>query len=89
MQLKYKLNLVEYNATREEVIIMVSIERLQKAISDSGITMTALSAKSGIERATLYNRLNGVGEFTASEITGIVKALRLTNAEREQIFFAE
>lgn len=67
---------------------MVSIERLQNAIKESGITMTALSAKSGIERATLYNRLNGVGEFTASEITGIVSALRLTTDERERIFFA-
>lgn len=68
---------------------MVSIERLKKAIDDSGITITALSEKSGIERATLYNRFNGVGEFTASEITGIVKALRLTNEEREYIFFAD
>lgn len=67
---------------------MVSIEKLKEAIHESGITITALAKKSGIERYTLYNRLNGVGEFTASEISGISMALRLTKDEREAIFFA-
>lgn len=68
---------------------MVDLELLKKKIKDSGITMTALARNSGIERVTLYNRLNGVGEFTASEILGICSALRLTTAEREAIFFAK
>lgn len=67
---------------------MVSIDGLKEAIHNSGITMTALSEKAGMERYTLYNRLNGVGEFTASEISGISTALRLSPEEREAIFFA-
>lgn len=68
---------------------MVSMGLLKKTIADSGITMTALALKSGIERATLYNRLNGVGEFTASEIEGLSDALKLKTSERNSIFFAK
>lgn len=66
---------------------MPNIELLKEKISDSGITMTALSKKSGIVRETLYNRLSGVGDFTASEIVGLTDSLKLTKAEREEIFF--
>ena len=68
---------------------MVDIDRLKTVIDDSGMTMVALAVKSGIERATLYNRLKGVGEFTASEITGMADALKLKQQEREDIFFAK
>lgn len=65
---------------------MVKIERLQEKIDESGMTMVAISRKSGIRRETLYNRLNGVGEFTASEIIGLTKCLHLTRRERDEIF---
>lgn len=65
---------------------MVDIDRLKETIKDSGMTMTAISNKSGIVRETLYNRLNGIGEFTASEITGLSIALKLTRCERDEIF---
>ena len=47
---------------------MVNIELLKTVIDDSGMTMVAISEKSGIKRETLYQRLKGSGEFTASEI---------------------
>lgn len=68
---------------------MVNIELLRQAINDRGMAITKLSEKSGIDRATLYNRFNGKGEFTASEIVGITAALRLTNDERDSIFLLE
>ena len=52
------------------------------------MTMKAVSEKSGIVRETLYNRLNGIGEFTASEIVGLSKALNLTIKERDSIFLS-
>lgn len=64
------------------------IDLLKIKIINSGITMTALAQKSDIKRETLYNRLNGVGEFTASEITGLTNALHLSKSDREKIFFA-
>lgn len=65
---------------------MVDIERLRATIKESGMTMTSISKKSGIVRETLYNRLDGIGEFTASEITGLSVALKLTRTERDEIF---
>lgn len=66
---------------------MVNLEELKKEIADSGMTMVAIAKKSGISRVTLYNRLDGVGEFTASEIVGISSALHLSKPRREEIFF--
>lgn len=66
---------------------MPDIDALKKKISDSGIPMTTIAKRSGIIRETLYNRLSGIGEFTASEIVGLTETLRLSKTEREQIFF--
>ena len=68
---------------------MVDIERLKDIIDDSGMTMTAISKKSNILRPTLYNRLNGVGEFTASEITSLTAVLHLTETQRNEIFLSQ
>ena len=68
---------------------MTDYELLKEKIRDSGMTMIAISSKSGILRETLYNRLNGKGDFTASEMMSLAKVLNLTNAERDAIFFAE
>jgi len=65
---------------------MANIEMLKSAIDDSGMTMVSISKMSGIKRETLYNRLAGVGEFTASEIVGLARALKLTKTERDHIF---
>lgn len=65
---------------------MPNMELLEKAIDDSGIPKTIICCRAGIERATLYNRLSGRGEWKASEIVGITKALGLTKSERDRIF---
>lgn len=67
---------------------MVDIEALKKKINDSGMTMVAFSMKTGILRETLYNRFNGKGEFTASEMMAIANVLNLSNVDRDRIFFA-
>ena len=68
---------------------MVDSDRLKNTIEDRGMAIVKLSEKTGIDRATLYNRFNGKGEFTASEIVSIADALRLTNSERDSIFLLE
>lgn len=65
------------------------MELLKGKIKDSGMTMTAIAKKSGMLCETLYNRLKGIGEFTASEIVGLTEALHLTAEERETIFFTQ
>ena len=66
---------------------MPNIELLKKKIEESGMTMVSIAEKSGILRETLYNRLNGKGEFLASEIVGLTNALNLKKPERDKIFF--
>lgn len=68
---------------------MESAERLQIVIEESGMTMTAIANKAGMQRQTLYNRLAGKGEFTASEIVGLTTALRLDKTQRDYIFCLE
>ena len=68
---------------------MADIELLKNKIESSGMTMSSVAKKSGIVRETLYNRLNGIGEFKASEIVGLSKTLRLSVEERDQIFLSE
>lgn len=67
---------------------MTDLNALRRKIDDSGMTMVAVSRKSGILRETLYNRLNGKGEFNASEMMSISNVLGLSNDERDAIFFA-
>ena len=66
---------------------MTGLELLQFKIDNSGMKVTAIAEKSGILRATLYNRMAGKGDFTAREIVGLTKTLGLTKKERDDIFF--
>lgn len=65
---------------------MPDMERLSAIIEDSGMTITAIASKAGITRTTLYSRLNGIGDWKVKEMKGITKVLRLTKAERDEIF---
>lgn len=67
---------------------MTDIQFLKEKIKDSGMTIVSIAEKSSIDRATLYNRLNGKGDFTASEIVGLSTTLRLTKPERDRIFLS-
>ena len=67
---------------------MVDIQRIKDLIAESGMTVKAVAEKSGIRRETLYNRFAGKVEFTASEIGGLTKTLRLTRQERDEIFLS-
>lgn len=68
---------------------MTDFELLQHKIKESGMTMVAICEKSGIERATMYNRLNGVGEFTAKEIVSLSEVLHLSKPDRDKIFLTK
>ena len=70
-------------------MVTTDFEALLCKIKDSGMTMVAICEKTGIERATMYNRLKGVGEFSASEIVALSDVLRLKNSDRDKIFLTE
>lgn len=67
---------------------MPNMDLLREKIDESGMTVLAISEKSGIDRATIYNRLNNRGEWKASEIVSLAEVLRLSKAEREKIFLS-
>lgn len=68
---------------------MPDILMLRRKMDESGMTVKAIAEKSGMVRETLYNRLKGFGEFTASEIVSLSNTLHLTTSERDSIFFGE
>lgn len=67
---------------------MVDLEALKGIIENSGVKISVLAEKSGVSRMTFYKKLKGETEFKVSEIVGLCNALRLTNAERDSIFFS-
>ena len=67
---------------------MADIECLRKKMEESGMTVTAIAKKAGILRETLYNRMKGKGDFTASEIVSLTEVLQLTRADRDKIFLS-
>lgn len=67
---------------------MTDFKKLDEAIERSGKTVARIAVDAGISRMTLYNRRHGVGEFTASEISGLQRALNLTRKERDEIFLS-
>lgn len=79
-------NHIEHKILRKGDEEMPDIGALKEKMTDSGMTVTSIAKKSGILRETLYNRLNGKGEFTASEIVNLSDVLHLTKTERENIF---
>lgn len=60
---------------------------LKEKIDESGKTMTHLANILGITREALYNKLAGESEFKISEMNALIRDLRLTKEERDQIFF--
>lgn len=67
---------------------MTDAKLLLEIINESGMTKVSIAKKVGISRERLYTILEG-SECRASEIEGLSKALRLTNATRDKIFFAK
>lgn len=68
---------------------MVNLEKLNNAIDQSGMKLSAISDKMGVNRTTLYNKVSGKTEFNASEIDAFSKALHLSDKDRNSIFFAK
>ncbi len=66
---------------------MTNTELLNKAIENSGISITFISKQMECSRNRVYSILAG-NECTASEIAKLTEILHLTNKQRDNIFFA-
>lgn len=61
--------------------------KLKEAISNSGIKLAYMSEQLGLSRSGLYKKINKDTEFTASEIQKVQDILRLSDEDRDDIFF--
>jgi plasmid maintenance system antidote protein VapI len=68
---------------------MTNVELLQKKIAEAGAKPVALAAAMKVSMPTYYKLINGGGDFTASMIVTLTKALHLTMVERDLIFLTE
>lgn len=66
---------------------MTDTDKFIAYIKERGISFTKLAEGVGMTRESLYHKVKNETEFKASEIVKITNFLRLTNAEREEIFF--
>lgn len=68
---------------------MVNVNKLKGKIVEKGINVGVLAERIGIDRATLYRKINAEGKtITLHEADLIAKELELTCEEVNAIFFA-
>jgi predicted transcriptional regulator len=70
---------------------MVNINKLKAKIVESELTVERLALIIGVNKATLYRKINGNGEnFTIKEVDSIIKALNILSiSEITAIFFTQ
>ena len=68
---------------------MVNINKLKGKIIENGLTVEKIAELIGINKSTLYRKLNNNGnDITIKEAEKIYKTLKLSNEEAISIFFA-
>lgn len=68
---------------------MTNTKLLNQHIEKSGKSKNHLAKRLGLSRQGLYNKINGISEFYASEISILIAELDLNIKERDDIFFNE
>ena len=68
---------------------MVNVNKLRGRIVEAGKTVTELAEDIGVDKATLYRKLNNPEMITLKEATVIAKSLALSADDAMAIFFSE
>ena len=69
---------------------MVNINKLKGKTVENELTIAELAEKIGLDRSTLYRKLNSEGEtFTIKEANLICNVLQLSKQEAMEIFFSQ
>ena len=67
----------------------MNTELLKKDISESGLKVRSIAERMNISYQALYNKINGVTEFTVSEIKDYCRIRGKTVDELSPIFFSQ
>lgn len=66
----------------------VNVGKLKEKIKQSGLDMSQIAKAIGINRATLYRKMDSNGmKFTIGEIQKLIDVLGLSDEEAIEIFF--
>lgn len=69
---------------------MVNVNELREAMKRNHTTVSVISKQIGMDDSTFYRKLNDHGKtFTLSQADALAKALNLSAAEAQSIFFAD
>lgn len=69
---------------------LVNVNKLKGKIVERGLNVEKLADIIGLNRSTVYRKLNENGEtFTVGEANLICKVLELSSAEATEIFFGQ
>ena len=66
----------------------VNVAKLRGKMVEKGFTVETLAVAIGIDRSTLYRKLDDIEKFTIGEVLKIKKVLCLTDAEAIFIFLS-
>lgn len=67
----------------------MNLEYLNNRIDEIKIPITTIAERMGISRQSLYLKIKGEREFKVSEVTKLCDILRLTDEEKNSVFFAD
>lgn len=68
----------------------INIQKLKGKMAENNMNVEQIANEIGINRTTFYRKLNsGGGQFTVSEIQGIVSTLKMSPDEALNIFLAQ
>lgn len=68
---------------------MTNTDLLKRKIDESGYKIAYIAEYLGISYQALYNKIGNKTQFLASEIMKLTELLKLTDDERNEIFFAD
>lgn len=67
---------------------MTNTKKFEDALIKMGKTKTDIANLLSVSLQTIYNKLNNIVDFKSREIAAISEFLKLSNRERDAIFFA-
>lgn len=68
---------------------MVNTQLLEERIASSGLKLGYIVENVGISRQGFYKKCKGITPFRASEIYVVSDLLKLSNDEKQKIFYSE
>ncbi|MEA4835156.1 MAG: helix-turn-helix transcriptional regulator [Anaeromusa sp.] len=68
---------------------MVNVMKLKGRIVEEGFNIATLATSMGVNRSTLYRKLNGQCPITVDDADSIAKILQLSAADAYAIFFSQ